>query len=64
MDFHRSSHQYCVHRCDKFGTTGYTEFPAYSQVFPNFRTLVTVIVTAAVYWGLDSKLRLAANLSS
>ncbi len=29
-----------------------------------FRYLRTVIVTAAVYWGLDSKLRLAANLSS
>jgi hypothetical protein len=29
-----------------------------------FRYLRTVIVTAAVYWGLDSKLRLTANLSS
>src|SRR5699024_6079655 len=29
-----------------------------------FRYLRTVIVTAAVYWGLNSKLRLAANLSS
>ena len=29
-----------------------------------FRYLRTVIVTAAVYWGFDSKLRLAANLSS
>ena len=29
-----------------------------------FRYLRTVIVTAAVYWGLDSKLRLASNLSS
>ena len=28
-----------------------------------FRYLRTVIVTAAVYWGLSSKLRLAANLS-
>ena len=28
-----------------------------------FRYLRTVIVTAAVYWGLNSKLRLAANLS-
>jgi hypothetical protein len=28
-----------------------------------FRYLRTVIVTAAVYWGLGSKLRLAANLS-
>src|SRR5690242_18427655 len=29
-----------------------------------FRYLRTVIVTAAVYWGLDSELRLAANPSS
>ena len=29
-----------------------------------FRYLRTVIVTAAVYWGLNSKLRLAADLSS
>ena len=29
-----------------------------------FRYLRTVIVTAAVHWGLDSKLRIAANLSS
>ena len=29
-----------------------------------FRYLRTVIVTAAVYWGFDSKLRLATNLSS
>ena len=29
-----------------------------------FRYLRTVIVTAAVYWGLNSKLRIAANLSS
>ena len=29
-----------------------------------FRYLRTVIVTAAVYWGLDSKLRVSANLSS
>ncbi len=29
-----------------------------------FRYLRTVIVTAAVYWGFDSKLRIAANLSS
>ena len=29
-----------------------------------FRYLSTVIVTAAVYWGFDSKRRLAANLSS
>src|SRR5690606_24954142 len=29
-----------------------------------FRYLRTVIVTAAVYWGFDSKLRLAADLSS
>ena len=29
-----------------------------------FRYLRTVIVTAAVYWGLNSKLRLASNLSS
>ena len=29
-----------------------------------FRYLRTVIVTAAVYWGFNSKLRLAANLSS
>ena len=29
-----------------------------------FRYLRTVIVTAAVYWGLVSKLRLAANLST
>ena len=29
-----------------------------------FRYLRTVIVTAAVYWGLDSKLRPKANLSS
>jgi hypothetical protein len=28
-----------------------------------FRYLRTVIVTAAVYWGFGSKLRLAANLS-
>ena len=28
-----------------------------------FRYLRTVIVTAAVYWGLSSKLRLTANLS-
>ena len=28
-----------------------------------FRYLRTVIVTAAVYWGFDSKLRLATNLS-
>jgi hypothetical protein len=29
-----------------------------------FRYLRTVIVTAAVYWGFNSKLHLAANLSS
>ena len=29
-----------------------------------FRYLRTVIVTAAVYWGLSSKLRLTTNLSS
>ena len=29
-----------------------------------FRYLRTVIVTAAVYWGFDSKLLLADNLSS
>ena len=29
-----------------------------------FRYLRTVIVTAAVYWGFNSKLRLTANLSS
>ena len=29
-----------------------------------FRYLRTVIVTAAVYWGFDSKLHLAINLSS
>ena len=29
-----------------------------------FRYLRTVIVTAAVYWGFPSKLRLAANISS
>jgi hypothetical protein len=29
-----------------------------------FRYLRTVIVTAAVYWGFNSKLRLAANSSS
>ena len=29
-----------------------------------FRYLRTVIVTAAVYWGLNSKLRVTANLSS
>ncbi len=29
-----------------------------------FRYLRTVIVTAAVYWGLNSKLRIAPNLSS
>ena len=29
-----------------------------------FRYLRTVIVTAAVYWGFDSKLRITANLSS
>ena len=29
-----------------------------------FRYLRTVIVTAAVYWGLNSKLRVSANLSS
>ena len=29
-----------------------------------FRYLRTVIVTAAVYWGFNSKLRIAANLSS
>ena len=28
-----------------------------------FRYLRTVIVTAAVYWGLSSKLRITANLS-
>jgi hypothetical protein len=30
----------------------------------NVNYLSTVIVTAAVYWGFDSKPRLAANLSS
>ena len=29
-----------------------------------FRYLRTVIVTAAVYWGFDSMLRLATNISS
>ena len=29
-----------------------------------FRYLRTVIVTAAVYWGLNSKLRVSADLSS
>jgi hypothetical protein len=29
-----------------------------------FRYLRTVIVTAAVYWGFDSKLRVTTNLSS
>ena len=29
-----------------------------------FRYLRTVIVTAAVYWGFDSTLRLAADISS
>ena len=29
-----------------------------------FRYLRTVIVTAAVYWGFDSKLRIAADFSS
>ena len=29
-----------------------------------FRYLRTVIVTAAVYWGFNSKLRIASNLSS
>ncbi len=29
-----------------------------------FRYLRTVIVTAAVYWGFNSKLRLTTNLSS
>ena len=29
-----------------------------------FRYLRTVIVTAAVYWGFNSKLRIAANVSS
>jgi hypothetical protein len=29
-----------------------------------FRYLRTVIVTAAVYWGFDSKLHLTVNLSS
>ena len=52
-------------------SAGYSEFPAYGQM----RTVLlpargaaiylrTVIVTAAVYWGLDSKLRPKANLSS
>ena len=32
--------------------------------FFNVTTAVYFIVTAAVYWGLTSKLRLAANLSA
>ena len=42
--------------------------PRYSGKFlvspdKEFRYLRTVIVTAAVHWGFNSKLRLAANLS-
>jgi hypothetical protein len=36
-------------------TAGFSEFPAYSQVYP--RPGLTVIVTAAVYRGLGSELR-------
>ena len=52
-------------------SAGYSEFPAYSQMHiaplpvrgaANY--LRTVIVTAAVYRGLDSRLRPKANLSS
>ena len=56
---------------DTASSAGFSEFPAYGQM----RTaslpmrgaaiyLRTVIVTAAVYRGLDSKLRPKANLSS
>ena len=52
-------------------SAGYSEFPAYGQMRTDLLPdrgaamyLRTVIVTAAVYWGLDSKLRPKANLSS
>ena len=42
------------------------EFPAYGLVLLRlaFVNLRTVIVTAAIHWGLDSQLRLTANRSS
>ena len=46
-------------------TDRYSDIPAYSQIL--LRQLIhlrTVIVTAAVYWGLVSKLRPKANLST
>ena len=52
-------------------SAGYSEFPAYGQMHTALlptrgaaNYLRTVIVTAAVYRGLDSKLRPKANLSS
>jgi hypothetical protein len=47
-------------------SVGYSDVPAYSRILlrlaslPNLRT---VIVTAAVYWGFPSTLRLAADIS-
>ena len=40
-----------------------TEFPAYSQVFLRNYNGQIFIVTAAVYWGFSSLLRLTANRS-
>ncbi len=65
-------------RCDRTSTTGYTGVPAYSQLLtaasllrradPSHEGgvvyLRTVIVTAAVYWGLVSKLWPKPNLST
>ena len=55
----------CNFGLSHFGTKIYSGFPAYSRILlRQLSYLRTVIVTAAVYWGLVSELRLAANPST
>jgi hypothetical protein len=50
---------------DGTSSAGYSEFPAYSQVLLRLAiNLRTVIVTAAVYRGLVSVLRVTPNTST
>ncbi len=47
----------------RLGSGGFSDFPAYGQILLRLAliNLRTVIVTAAVYWGLDSELRVQAR---
>jgi hypothetical protein len=60
-DCPRLKHCYC--RFASASSRGFSDFPAYSQIFLRLRlvNLRTVIVTAAVHRGFSSSLRLAAE---